>query len=195
MNATVAEQREYFRVDDEVLLAWRTVDEAEVAIATRHLLHGAADAFGVAAQLAASSRHTEVLHKRVAASQPEVAAYLATLDRKIDLIGRLLLGQASEARGARLLEADLSATGIGFDTDEALDEGACLELRIVLLPTHVGVQALGRVVRSVAGAGGGWRVAVNFETISAADRESLIEHVLGRQQTLLRERRRGPDED
>jgi hypothetical protein len=189
----VDDRRDYFRVDTELLIHYKSVAPDDVDSAIERFRHGVPDKFTLGAHFAAASRQLETVHKRVAAENPDVAHYLASLDHKLDILARLLLAGEHAERGAQLVQADLSATGVGFEADHDFASGDLLELRIVLMPSHIGLELIGRVVRSSSIGDNRFRVATEFEFIRDADQEQIIEHTLALQTAMLRERARSKD--
>jgi hypothetical protein len=91
----------------------------------------------------------------------------------------------------------LSGGGICFGVDREYPQNALLELRIVLLPSMVGILSVGKVVSCQqafpALSASPWNMAVEYRDIREADRDLLVKHVMNRQTEELR-RQRYPEE-
>ncbi len=186
------ERRRYFRVEDEIVLAYRPMasDELQESEDARRRL---ADTFSLTANLDYLSQQSKTQLHRIQRSNPDVADYLETLEKKIDLVARALVMSHSEFVDQPTCHVNLSATGIAFDAREALKEGETLELKLVVPPSLAGIVVYGKVVYCQEKGGGGFRVGVDFTGIQESDQEFLIRHVVKRQMAELREQKQNAD--
>lgn len=184
----MSERRDYFRIQTEILVNHQAIAADDQKTAVERFRQGIPDRFTLSAHFMATSRQVEVLHKRIAAENPDVAHYLGALDHKLDILARLMLADEHAQRGANLVVADLSATGLAFAADDALDIDSFVQLRFVLLPQQMGIEAIGKIIRCDPLDDGQFRIALDFEHLREADREAIIEYSLERQAAALRNR-------
>ncbi|MDX1763874.1 MAG: PilZ domain-containing protein [bacterium] len=123
---------------------------------------------------------------------PALAAVLGVLDRKLNLILRLLV----ENRRTGLAEeptfpVNLSGGGLMMTIPDPLERGKKLEMEITLatfLPVRIA--AIGEIVRVVPSEGHGeiglYDAAIKFVDIKEDDRETVIRYVFQRQRHALR---------
>ncbi len=196
INLQSAERREFFRIDDEVLLKVSPITEADVEAIAARINDRMPDRFTVAANFAVSSRQmSRVLHG-FSSDTPEIGRYLKMVDQKLNHLARLFVLEEA-ARGDFLpLHVNLSAGGLVFPSPIEHVPGTLLEMSMVLHPSTTGILSMSRVVyceRQVESAGAyPWQIAVEYSHIREADRDLLVSHIMNRETELLR-RQRGED--
>lgn len=193
MNSSQDERREYFRIDDSLNLSYQPVPPDEVSGCIDRLEKELDSHFTVVSSLAAVTQEmTGTLHK-IEASRPEIAAYLKSLDKKIDILGRAFLAQTTELFVQPEQDVNLSATGISFQVSEPIAAGTILELKILLLPSYTGILSFAEVVScdAIASPDSTFRynLRTNFSHIRERDRDVLIQHVIQRQGAQIRQAR------
>ena len=195
------ERRRFFRIDDSVNLGYQVVDPAALPEKLEQLNSGIRDEFLVMSGLAAISQEMAGVMRKLEVSAPEVSRYLKSLDRKVDLLGRAFLFQFSDLSELPARAVNLSAAGMAFFTQEPVEPGAVLELRLLLLPSYTGLLIYADVVACQAepmeDGSGGYHVRVDFSHLRECDRDVLIRHILQRQGQMLqrmREEREGNDQ-
>lgn len=188
-----AERRRYFRVDDRAILKYRGLSPGEREALVARLSRAPATRQALANNFANISQQMQRLLRKVEQTEPEIALCLETLNEKLDTLARQLSLEASEMADEPVRAVNLSAAGIRFEAKDGLDPGRVLELRLLLLPSCVGVSAVGTVVRCDDAAPGGsrlpYRIAVDFDYLRDDDRELLVQHVVRRQTEQLRKSR------
>lgn len=186
------ERRQYFRIDDQVRLTWRPLSGAEYEAILARPEHERADPCSLVAQLHSISSQAANVLASIRKTLPEVAHYLTLLDKKIDLMGRLMEeGSFAGGKGPNA-EVNISAGGIAFLNEVPIAEGSHLDLRIILYPSFICVHPYGEVVYCREEAGR-HRIGVEFTIISEPEQEALVRHVMARQ-SALRRRERHPED-
>ncbi|RMG37503.1 MAG: PilZ domain-containing protein [Gammaproteobacteria bacterium] len=197
--AAVSERRAYFRVDDAVRLELRPVPAEELERLDERLERNLASSFTVMSSLAAISAEMLVNMRRIEANDPDVAAYLKALDRKIEVLGRVLTADHNELAQQPAHPVNLSAGGMAALVNECYDPGQVLEIRLLLFPSFTGVLMYGDVVdcepvdETEEGAGYSHRVRLAFTHMREQDRDLIIRHVLRCQGEELRRRSQRTD--
>ncbi len=189
-----SERRRFFRVEDEIVLVYRPIapeDMPDPAQFQNQLL----DPFSLTSTLEYLTQESHAHLRRIERDHPEVAEYLRSLERKIDVLAQALMISNNRLVDQPTRKVNLSAAGIAFDADQPIAEGSLLELKMVLPPSLVGIVTFGRVVHCSPREGEkSWRVGVDFLSMREQDREVLIRHVVKRQLTLLRQRKQVSEE-
>jgi hypothetical protein len=192
-NAPSAERREYFRIDDQVLLNLRPIAEAEVAAVRERIMDRVPDRFTVAANFAVNSRATARLLHGLASGSPDAARYMRLMDQKLNQLARLFVLDEVERGDYPLLNVNLSAGGLVFPSRREFAAGELVEMRMVLYPDMVGILTVSRVIycERFANQPGDfpWQVAVEYAHIRESDRDLLCSHIMLRQTELLRQQR------
>jgi len=186
------ERRQFFRVDDEINLIYIKIDEKKV-METALVSDSILGHWSLSATLDALSQESALLLHRLGKSYPDVAEYLKILDNKIDLIAQGLVTQNSQFSKNGVRNANLSATGVAFDSEEIFKQGDYLEIKILLVNSMAVVVACGKVVYCKQNQSGDSRfpyvVGVDYVSIKDQDRELLIRHVVKRQLQQIRDKR------
>lgn len=192
-NTPEDDRREYFRIDDQVLLKLLPIDESHVAdIAER--IHGRVpDRFTVAANFAVNSRAMARLLHGFSSSSPDAARYMKLMDQKLNQLARLFVIEEVESDDYPLLNINLSAGGLVVPAHQEFSKDQLLETRMVLYPSMTGILTISRVIycERLATQPGDvpWQVAMEFVQIRESDRDLLCSHIMNRQTELLRSQR------
>lgn len=191
------ERREYFRIEDEVALDYRLIEEAEVESLLERINSRMVDRFTAASSFAASSRQmTHMMHK-VQTQSPELARCLQTIDQKLNMVAQLFVSAEIDLDEEQTREVSLSAGGVAFRSQHEIEQGALLELRLVLFPSLSGILTVSRVIHCVrandANTQFPWQVAVEYEHLRESDRELLVRHIMAKETAQLKKQRFGDD--
>ncbi|MEN8178542.1 MAG: PilZ domain-containing protein [Pseudomonadota bacterium] len=187
-----SDRREFFRIDDTIQVSYRRLEPDELAKRIEILEKGVEGSFTIMTRMQAISQHLSASLHRIEQRDPDIADYLKALDEKVNLLGQSFLAEESELIGQPTKAVNLSAGGIALDSAESLEEGALLEIKLLLLPSLTGVVAFGEVVGVLScteNAGYPYRLRINFVHIRDVDRDALIRHILRRQGQMLRKER------
>ena len=192
------DRREYFRLDDEVLLDYTRVDEEQLAGLRERIYDRSVDRFRVAATFATSSRSMSRTLSGFSTSQPDLARYLKQLDQKLNQLARLFVIEEMNATEHAVIRVNLSAGGLVFPSATEFSPGDLLQIRLALLPAMTGILSVARVVyceRSTDSSGLPWQVAVEYHYIRESDRDLICSHMMSREAEQLREQREQEQED
>lgn len=185
-----AERREYFRIDDDVHLTFRTLTETDYRRALESPEAEGAEPCNLVAQLHSLSSQAGHILSSIRKSDPEIAQYLALMDKKLDLVAGIAEGTRYEdqAPNARV---NIGAGGLAFPHSEALPLDTKLEVKVLLFPSYLCVSALGRVVHceGTEEREKPYRIGLEFTRIAQGEQDALIKHVLELQSALLRRQR------
>ncbi len=199
MNNRQDERRQFFRIDDSLSLSYRQIPAERLSAAIENLENALDRDFTVVSSLAAVSQEMQGTLHKIEASRPEIAAYLKSLDKKIDILGRALLAQTTELLNQPAQEVNISATGVSFLVPEDIPVGAVLELKMLLMPSYAGILSFVEVlgcdpVASPAGQPASYNLRTTFMHIRDRDRDLLIQHVVQRQSAQIRRARQGAEQ-
>lgn len=198
-SAQRSERRAYFRIDDAVRLSLRPVPPEELGRLKERLEENLVNSFTVMSSLAAISGEMVVNLRRIENSDPDVAAYLKALDRKIEILGQALTATDNELMEQPAHPVNLSAGGMSVLVNERYEPGQILEIRMLLFPSFTGVFMFGDVIdcepvtEPDRDSGYGYRMRISFTHMREQDRDLIIRHVLRCQSNQLR--RRSPSAD
>ena len=192
------ERRRFFRIEDLMHLSYREIDESELDRKVELLEKGMVEQFMINSSLAAITADMAATLRKVEVTDPDVASYLKSLDRKIDLVGKAFMADEVSVGENQAAPVNLSASGIAFETEEPIAEGTNIELKMLLMPTFTGILTYGKVIGNVKSETEGKtcnQVRIDFTHVREEDRDMLIRHVIRKQGDMLRERRIAREND
>ena len=184
------ERRSYFRIDDTALVHYTVIAEEDYASGAHEVHRISADKLTLKAKFDSISREMQPLFRVLQADNPELARYLSSLDKKINLLSEyyveLLMGDMDMSPR----KINLGAGGIAFTAQTPVMTGSMLELRIVLLPEHYGIFSYAKVVSCVRTTDdtsnvNAYKISVEFENMSDDVRDVITRHVLAREQATI----------
>lgn len=178
------ERRRFYRVDDRVALRFMRLRDNNAVSAE-------------IAQLSLDTRIEDVdaalvqAISALAVQSPEGGRVAELLNSKLALV---LESQTSSSgnREATLVTRDinLSAGGLAFSTEQAVEVGDSLLLDLLFYPESRTIRALAKVVAAEL-QNDGYRLRLDFERLTDNDREVLTGHIMRLQSRQLRQRDQG----
>ena len=170
------ERREYFRVDDQIILRYRVVapDAINNTLAERHFDN--ADVFALLRELRQIDQENHNVLRSIAETNRELGIYLKSLNRKIDLITGALavMDEAQQLQSPQ--PVSISETSLSFYAETELAVGTFVALELILLPQHTGLAIYGEVTAKRDNLER--HVVVSFLRLRDSDRQLLARHVL-----------------
>ncbi|TVP91684.1 MAG: PilZ domain-containing protein [Pseudomonadaceae bacterium] len=180
----VIDQRDFFRISDELALEYRRLDSLDEL---KQAFHRQAPMFDLLTDLHVLEYESQHLLRQISERDRALAHYLKVVNKRIDLVGQALAMQLTDDLGTPVA-VTISEGGMSFTADEALELGQLLALRLVLLPSPLCMLLAGKVIRCdpVAGSSTTWSIAVGFEHLADAQRQMLARHILQKQAQEIR---------
>lgn len=196
MDKLAQERRNYFRVDDCVLLHYRQVSDAEMQEGIGQLKQEGFAHEGMASMLVAMESRLTGLFSTLRETAPQAAECFELLNNKLNSVIDFLpvfKNPEDKLLNQPPRQCNLSASGIAFVNEEMLEQDTKLLLRLVLPPDYTYLSAYARVVRCEPlpkpVEDYRYTVAVEFVFLLERNREALIKKVMQRQSHTLRLRR------
>ncbi|MFC6672482.1 PilZ domain-containing protein [Marinobacterium aestuariivivens] len=184
------DRRQFYRIDHRVALDYRVVPEADVMSSARPYHFDVSPHFLLLGELQSMESDTGHLLRKIAEKQPDVAAYLKLLNRKIDAVAQSLVSEElSNSSGLRLKSINLSEGGLSFDSNQSLNQGDYLALKLVFPENRLGMLLYARVQRCYQ-IEGGFHIAIEFFKLTESCRTLIARYILEAQ---ARERQRKLD--
>jgi len=193
INMTKTEDRRgFFRIDDEVNLFYKKIDE-KLVNEPHHVSDNILNSCSLSTALEMVSQESILLLHRLDKNLPDVAEYLRLIDRKIDLLAQAITMQGFQFKENDTRNVNMSATGIAFNCEEALKESDYLEIKILLVSCMTVIVTYGRVVYCKNSQSNDsqypYFVGVNFINMKDEDREMLIKYVVKEQLQQIRDKK------
>ena len=190
--ARVEERRRFFRIDDEVNLVYKKIDE-KATIEPSHVSDHILSHCSLSAAIDMVSQESALLLNRLERSQPEVADYLRLVENKIDLLVQAIMMQDSLFTEQNTRNVNLSASGLAFESEEKLNPGEFLEVKMTLVSCMAVVVTYGKVIyckqNPVNDSQFPYVVGIDYINMKDQDRELLIKHVVKRQLQQIRDKK------
>lgn len=181
MKKNEENQREYFRVTDTVGLGYHPVSRAVAMDAHSDLDDHMSAQFRIMSELHHIELESRYILRVIADKDRNVADYLRILDRRIDLLAKLVTQGKDGISDLPTQTANLSEGGIEFCADEQLEAGSFVALRLVLLPAHTALLLFGKIAHSDPESGSDpqkFVTGAEFVRESEAERQILARHIL-----------------
>ena len=170
--STEAEKREYYRIDDQVLVHCAlAADEPDSELAEE------ADTPELQ-QMRAASEELSTLINAVNNEHKAVAQALGLINRKQQLLEKLVLGSQKTGPEYALVTANISGAGISYVSANQFEPDETVRVSLVLQPSQLEVSLLGTVLECPE-TNGGYQLRVDFDKDEAA-RELIVQHVVQR---------------
>jgi len=185
------ERRGYFRIEDDVLLSFQTVAPEVWEKLADKSSNSETNSFNLKAKFAAIDQAIKPVRCRLRQQSEDLAGCLEAIDQKLEMLAELLLRQENDLDNLPTRKVNLSAGGISFHVQKPVKSDDILRLRLLLLPSHIGIETYARVVYCVQVENFRvgrfpYKVGVEFCHLRESDTDLIIRHVLDKQ---TRERR------
>ena len=185
------ERRKFFRIQDSVLVKYRVVQHDMLEAERRGVELNRVRIDTARAALFGIETDFQNVCERVRREHPSIVEALELMNRKINLLERLvsadpMMPPSSDTVEHELKSVNISGGGMAIAASTPLAANAKLVIDLVLLPAHEPIRVFGSVVGSRPIEDGEHEVAIEFDQIRDEDREKLIQHVLQRQSESLR---------
>jgi hypothetical protein len=183
-------KRRAYRLDDRIQVWFHALDEASLGIITGDF-EQYRKSYCLKSHFINQREFWQPRFLMLKKRDNDVASYIEHLEQQIiELAERMASSAMIDRRVSKqLLDVNISADGIRFDTRETLAVGQYLELGLDLSTNDTQILLLGRVVRAEPALKGSQCVSIEFIHIHDEDRESLVRHMARVQQLQLQARR------
>ena len=172
------ERRDAFRIEDQIYLQIITDGIEEKNVVDEKLRSDLA----TLRELNFQSNH---ILAGIRKSHPDISQYLALLDRKLNILTRIVSMQQAGAEVEPNTWVNMSSSGLSFQSDVAYSKGRILSLQMVLFPAYTAINCQARVVYCRA-EGEMMRIALDFIDLDTSERELLIRYMIEKQSEQLR---------
>lgn len=171
------EKRNYFRVNEQVLLDYRIVDAYTSEHAEPSLQFEDNGVLQLFSQMHELDKEAQQLLHSIGETNRALADYLAVLNKKFDLISQQFVAQNVSDQQHKTSAVNLSEGGISFSAEKALYKDTYLALRLIFLPSYTGISCFAKVVRCESGDSHN-RVAAKFVYMSDATEQLLARQIM-----------------
>ena len=188
MNTSSNERRRHFRVQDQVLVDYELVTDAEVRAAAHQMQVVDPAELSATTTLRRLEIELQTALSRLSNRHGEIIRCLDLLNSKVNTLAGMIpaTGKQDQELALRdVCDCSLSSSGIAFTARQSLPLDTRLRLRLVILPDYFHVTAYGEVVRVTPiekpEDGFSHVIGVNFLHILDRYREALARRSLQRE--------------
>ena len=150
MNSTNSERRRHFRVQDQILIDYETITDAEVRGAAKHMSLVDPAELSATTSLRRLEADLQAALGSLSNRHGGLIRCLDLLNSKVNIIAsqlQLTGKQDLDILNRDVCDCSLSSSGVAFTCREQIPLDTRLRLRMVILPDYFHVTALGEVVR------------------------------------------------
>lgn len=172
MTQGVQDNRDFYRIQDMAILEFEAIesellnaDQVEFPLLVTPQFHLLNELQGIDAE-------NSLLLRNIAEKERDIATYLKSLSHKIELLGRALVESSEDVEELAPQAVTLSEGGISFNHQKPIKLDTHLALKLVLLPSYIGLLLFGRVVNCNEHIKGDYLINLVFERL--AENLSLI---------------------
>lgn len=191
------ERRRFNRIDDSVLLSYKTVKEGELDGLLASLKESAGQRHKLQGSMAEIDGRINNLLPRIEDALPEVASLFQLLNSKVQILSRVIArsdtraeagsegGSGADPHIRPSHKISLSAGGVSFRAPDSVRVHDHLEISLTLFPECYFIRAVGRVIscREALPSAPEFNklVVVDWVYLDEDDRQYTIAHVLKKQ--------------
>lgn len=170
------DRREYFRVEDRVILRCQPVSADAIGFTPAERHFNNSEIFELLRDLRQiDQEHNNVL-RGLAEQNRELGVYLKSIGRKIELIANALAVVDQTQQHQSPQSVSISETSIAFNTGLNLTQGSFVAMELILMPHHTGLALYGEVLAKRDEKTG--LTVVSFVRLRDSDRQILARHIL-----------------
>ncbi len=191
-NNRTEDRRGFFRIDDDINLFYKKVDEKLVR-EPHHISDSILSSCPLSTALEVVSQDSASMLYRLDKSLPDVADYLRVIDTKINLIAQAIMMQGFQFKENDTRNVNISASGMAFNCKDAFKAGDFLEIKILLISSMVAIVTYAKVVycKNAPSSDGDYPyfIGIDFIDMKDDDKELLIKHVVKKQLQQIRDKK------
>ena len=194
MSDDLQEHRDFYRIQDQALIQFEKVTPEAILdpdqifpIATSARFHLLNELHSI------DNDHSQTL-RAIGEKDRAIAGYLKAINSKLDAIARAVAEitdpvsvDEDDAPPPVAQPITLSEGGVSFNHRQFVKVDSYLALKLILLPSYLGLELYGRVVNCNESIRGDYLINVVFEHLGENERQLLARHVLQRQAQERRE--------
>lgn len=171
-------RREYFRVDDQVLLKIKLLGNHDNFSTPPADYFEESTSITLVEQLRIIDNEHNKLLRPIAEINRDLELYLKSINKKIDLIANSILDLHQPAVHQAYIDVSISEGGLAFNVTQHYATNSICALLICLQPENTCFAAYAEVLECAALPGGDHRVALQFIKLNTADQQLLARHIL-----------------
>jgi len=178
MTQGVQDNRDFYRIQDQAILEFVTIDEQQLDEDLQTFPMMVSPQFHLLNELHSIEHDNTGVLRAIAEKDRDTAVYLKALNQKIDVVAHAILRNSNDLRQLSPQPVTLSEGGISFVHSQPITPDNYLALKLVLLPSYIGLLLYARVVNCSDQATGNYLINLVFERLTESNRQLIARHVL-----------------
>ena len=187
MNPEIIDDREYFRIEDEVIIAYRLIRKENQPQAIIQFNKSESSVSKEHAIIITFDNQIKQLLNDIEQTSPQVAQCLTLMNRKFDTLIHMINNPEQPSHIGHKQTASISGGGIAFTTKKHIDPSNLVQITLTLLPQYAVFNTLAQVSRCEQQGPAEYFTATYFTHIHESDREKIVKHTIERQTKKIRE--------
>ncbi|ARN75845.1 PilZ domain-containing protein [Oceanicoccus sagamiensis] len=187
----INERRNYFRVDDKVLLRYQPVEESCAFANTIPQAFKEDPGYSLMRELQSIEQDNAKFLRAIGEQSRDLEAYLKGQNKKLELIAAKVVEQEEQAPDQRKQHISISEGGLSIHSETELANDGYLAIQLTLLPNHHSLVVFAKVINCSEAHQGGYNVALSFTHLKDSDRQLIAKHIM---QLQLARRRQETDD-
>ncbi len=193
-ETTINERRDFFRVEDKVLLRCLAVDQNSALANDIPPQFSSDPAYRLMRDLQHIDQENSKYLRTIAENNRELDSYLKSITKKIELIASCIVQNLDPAADQQPQPISISEGGLSFSSSDEYAPDSYLAMQLTLLPSHISLVIFAKVISCSKASSEQQKLyssAVSFVHLKDNDRQIIAKHIMHLQ---LIERRQQADE-
>ena len=184
------ERRAYLRVPDNLHVEHVVVSAEEYKKSTVTEVLDLPGAFDLRRELYRLELEARDLTREIAENDRKMGSYFHNLNQRIELLATAVMLHQEDGDIATNA-VDISPAGASYLSDKLYPAGSLLALKLIFLPSQLGIASFGQVSYCLLGDNDLYRIGVQFTSLDSSTEALLERHIAGLQADARRQRLHG----
>jgi PilZ domain len=180
------DKRGFFRITDDLILDYKQVDAYTADSDKAENVFPDSSSLSLFAEFKRIDSEAAHLLASIGETNRALADYLGTLNRKMDILTQKVMADRHQNDGITPTRVNISEGGIAFQCDKALYKGSHIALRLMFIPSFVGLATFATVIRCEE-QDNSFHIAAKFHRLSSTHQQILSRQIMQQQISAKRE--------
>ena len=173
----INERRDYFRIDDTVLLRYLPIDKTSALANIVPRRFSENPSYSLVRELQLIEQENSKFLRAIAEENRDLEAYLKSINKKIELIAGKLMEGEDESSDQQKTHITMSEGGLSFHAVNEHADDSYLALQITFLPSHQPIIVFTKVINCTQH-GNDYIVALSFVNLKDTERHIIAKHIM-----------------
>jgi hypothetical protein len=187
---TANERRNFFRIEDTVLMRYQPIDENSALANHIPSLFKEDPGYSLMQELMEIDRDNNKFLRAIGEKNYELEAYLKGLSKKLDLIAAKVVESDEKAAHQEPHYISISEGGLSFVSPIEYAHDSYIALQMTLLPSHHSLVLFTRVINCSV-SDNGYSIALSFVQLKDTERQIITKHIMQLQMAQRRQQHHG----